>query len=439
MLESKAFEIKTLGPCRIPSPLAQKLSTESKKINYVADNDKILFDQNINIKAPNSEKENQPVLELAGPRENIYFDPHHSRAAIVTCGGLCPGINDVIRAIVMNLTYRYGVKNIYGIKYGYQGFIPEYGHDVIDLTPKTVSDIHKWGGTVLGTSRGKQDPVKIVDCLERMSINMLFIIGGDGTIRGALKIAEEVENRNLKISVIGIPKTVDNDIMYIDKSFGFETAFAEAVKSITSAHTESLGSYNGVGLVKLMGRHSGFIACYSALAMNDVNYVLIPEVPFKLRGDDGFLQTLKNRLKNRGHAVIVIAEGAGQEYIENNNAKRDASGNIKLGDIGLFLKEEINSYFKEIDMEVNLKYIDPSYIIRSVPASPQDSLFCLRLSQMAVHAAMTGKTELLIGNLHDSLVHIPMQIIATGRKRVDPDSDLWLSVLEATGQPVEFK
>jgi len=397
MIEQKSLEIKTLGPCRIPSPLAQKFATENKKINFVADDDKILFNQNINVTVPDSKEGNSSALELAGPRENIY-----------------------------------------GIRYGYQGFIPKYGHDVIDLTPKAVTDIHKWGGTVLGTSRGKQDPVEIVDCLERMSINVLFIIGGDGTIRGALKIAAEVEKRKLKLSVVGIPKTVDNDIMYIDKSFGFETAFAEAVKSITSAHTESRGSYNGVGLVRLMGRHSGFIACYSALAMNDVNYVLIPEVSFKLRGENGFLPTLKKRLKNRGHAVIIVAEGAGQEYLEDTD-KTDASGNVKLNDIGLFLKDEINNYFKEIEMEVNLKYIDPSYIIRSVPASPQDSLFCLRLAQMAVHAAMAGKTELLIGNFHDSLVHIPMQLVATGRKRVEPDSDFWLSVLEATGQPIEFK
>jgi len=438
MIEQKSLEIKTLGPCRIPSPLAQKFATENKKINFVADDDKILFNQNINVTVPDSKEGNSSALELAGPRENIYFDAPKTRAAIVTCGGLCPGINNVIRSLVMNLTYRYGVKNIYGIRYGYQGFIPKYGHDVIDLTPKAVTDIHKWGGTVLGTSRGKQDPVEIVDCLERMSINVLFIIGGDGTIRGALKIAAEVEKRKLKLSVVGIPKTVDNDIMYIDKSFGFETAFAEAVKSITSAHTESRGSYNGVGLVRLMGRHSGFIACYSALAMNDVNYVLIPEVSFKLRGENGFLPTLKKRLKNRGHAVIIVAEGAGQEYLEDTD-KTDASGNVKLNDIGLFLKDEINNYFKEIEMEVNLKYIDPSYIIRSVPASPQDSLFCLRLAQMAVHAAMAGKTELLIGNFHDSLVHIPMQLVATGRKRVEPDSDFWLSVLEATGQPIEFK
>jgi 6-phosphofructokinase 1 len=309
----------------------------------------------------------------------------------------------------------------------------------MDLTPDVVKDIHKWGGTILGTSRGQQDPAEIVDCLERMSVCNLFVIGGDGTIRGALKISQEIKRRDLKISVVGIPKTVDNDIMYIDRSFGFYTAFAEAVKSISSAHTEALGSPNGVGLVKLMGRHSGFIACNAALAMNDVNYVLIPEVPFKMEGENGFLNVLKRRLSQRGHAVIVIAEGAGQEYLKTDASATDASGNIRLGDIGLYLKSIINDYFKNINMEVNLKYIDPSYIIRSIPASPQDSLFCLRLAQVAVHAAMCGKTDLLVASMNDKLVHIPMELVATGRKQIDPRSNLWLSVLEATGQPMEFK
>jgi 6-phosphofructokinase 1 len=439
MIDNETQKIRSLGPCRIPSPLGKYLSVGSEKIKFINDADRILFDCRQDADTATIDKNTLPTLEQAGPRKMIYFDPSKTRAAIVTCGGLCPGINNVIRGLVMNLTYRYGVKNIYGIRYGYQGFIPSYGHDVMDLTPDAVTDIHKWGGTVLGTSRGKQDPVAIVDCLERMSVSILFIIGGDGTIRGALKISEEIEKRNLKISIVGIPKTVDNDIMYIDQSFGFDTAFAEAVESISSAHTEALGSPNGVGLVKLMGRHSGFIACYAALAMNDVNYVLIPEVAFKLEGENGFLNVLKKRLIARHHAVIVIAEGAGQAYLQTDRTKTDASGNVRLGDIGLYLKQAINDYFKEIDMEMNLKYIDPSYIIRSVPASPQDSLFCLRLAQVAVHAAMCGKTDLMVGSINTHLVHIPMDLLSSRRKEVDPDSDLWLSVLEATGQPMEFK
>jgi len=439
MIDKNSLAIESLGACRIKSPLQREPTVETQKTNYVTDDDKILFDCSYTGSITGKYFSNLPMLDLAGPRELIYFDPPKTRCAIVTCGGLCPGINDVVRGLVMNLSYRYGLNNIYGIRYGYQGFIPKYGHDVLDLKPKTVRDIHKWGGTLLGSSRGEQNIVEIVDCLERMSVSILFVIGGDGTIRGALKIAEEVENRNLKLSIVGIPKTIDNDIMYIDQSFGFETAFAEAVKSISSAHTESLGAPNGIGLVKLLGRHSGFIACFAALAMNDVNIVLIPEITFRLDGENGFLNYLKRRLEQRAHAVVVVAEGAGQEYLQTDEKETDASGNIKLKDIGLYLCEEIDAYFTKVGMETNLKYIDPSYIIRSVPASPHDRVFCLRLAQHAVHAAMAGKTKLIIGSRHNNFVHIPMQLAASGRRHIDPNSDLWLSVLEATGQPVEFK
>lgn len=438
-MDADALKIECLGTCRIDSPLMKTLPQVSKEITYITDDDKMLFDCSKNVIMAASDVGELPSFELAGPREKIYFDPSKTRCAIVTCGGLCPGINDVIRGLVMNLHYRYGVKNIYGIRYGYQGFIPKYGHDVLDLNPEVVKDIHKYGGTMLGTSRGQQDPVEIVDCLERMSISILFVIGGDGTIRGALKISEEIKRRNLKISVIGIPKTIDNDIMYIDQSFGFETAFSEAVKSISSAHTEALGAMNGIGLVKLMGRQSGFIASYAALAMNDVNFVLIPEVPFRLEGENGFLNSLKRRLERRRHAVIVVAEGAGQEYLNTDKSKTDASGNVLLADIGLYLKQVIGDYFQRINMQITMKYIDPSYIIRSVPASPQDRVFCLRLAQVSAHAAMAGKTDLIVGRYHSKFVHIPMKLAASGRKRVDPNSDLWLSVLEATGQPIEFK
>lgn len=435
-MDAASLAINALGPCKIESPFGKMLSAYSNKVSFVNDDDKVLFDCRLEAVV---DRERTLALELAGPRKKIYFDPTKTRCAIVTCGGICPGINDVVRGLTMNLYYRYGVRTIYGIRYGYQGFIPKYGHDVMDLNPDRVRDIHRYGGTILGTSRGAQEASEIVDCLERMSISILYVIGGDGTIKGALKISAEIKRRGLKISVIGIPKTIDNDISYIDQSFGFETAFSEAVKSIESAHTEALGSPNGIGLLKLMGRESGFIACYAALAMNDVNFVLIPEIPFKLAGENGFLNTLKQRLERRSHAVIVVAEGAGQEYLHTDASKTDASGNVQLGDIGLFLKSSINDYFKKVNMEINLKYIDPSYIIRSVPASPVDRVFCLRLAQIAVHAGMCGKTDLVVGSMNDKLVHIPMKLAASGRKKVDPNDDLWLSVLEATGQPMEFK
>jgi 6-phosphofructokinase 1 len=316
--------------------------------------------------------------------------------------------------------------------------VAKYGHDVVELTPSLVSNVDEDGGTILGTSRGGQDPEEIVDCLERMNINALFVIGGDGTLRGAMQIAAAVAARDAKIAVVGIPKTIDNDIPYIDQSFGFQTAFGEATKAIKSAHVEAKASPNGVGLVKLMGRHSGFIACYASLAEPDANYVLIPEVPFQLDGKGGLLAHLLDRVKRSGHAVIVAAEGAGQDLIADAGTSLDASGNRKLDDIGLLLKTRIADHFAAAGVELNLKYIDPSYLIRSVQANPYDSVYCLRLAQNAVHAAMAGRTEMVVGRWHGRFVHIPMPLAVSHRNQVAPDGDLWLSVLEATGQPRSF-
>lgn len=321
--------------------------------------------------------------------------------------------------------------------------MPATRRGVIEMTPEVVSDINEHGGTILGSSRGEQDPAVVVDCLERMGINLMFVIGGDGTIRAAMKIVREVARRGIRIAVIGIPKTIDNDIMFIDQSFGFQTAFSEATKSIRAAHVEATGAPNGVGLVKLMGRHSGFIACYASLAMSDVNFVLIPEVGFQLEGDSGLLVVLERWLKRRGHAVVVVAEGAGQNLMEGDGeadgaGRTDASGNRRLTDIGPWLRDRICSHFKSAGEELNLKYIDPSYQIQSVPANPYDSVYCVRLAHNAVHAAISGRTEAVIGRWRGRFVHVPMGLAIRQRNTVDPHGDLWMSVLEATGQPRMF-
>lgn len=378
-----------------------------------------------------------PGLEPAGARRLIYFDPSKARVGIVTCGGLCPGLNNVIRSLVNECTRRYGVSKVYGFSNGFQGFIPAFKRDVRELTPDSVADIHEHGGTVLGSSRGDQNPEEIVDCLERMGINILFVIGGDGTIRGAMTVVDEITRRQLKIAVVGVPKTIDNDIQFIDQSFGFQTAFSEGAKTIRAAHVEACGAPGGVGLVKLMGRHSGFIACYASLASNDANFVLIPEVAFRLDGEQGLLPSLERLLVRRGNAVIVVAEGAGQDLM-HASGQTDASGNVRLGDIGSWLKDQITSHFASRKLELNLKYIDPSYVIRSVPANPYDSVFCSRLAHNAVHAAMCGRTEMVVSRWHTRFVHVPMGLAIRHRNSVDPNGDLWMTVLESTGQPPRF-
>ena len=428
-------DITSLGPCQYPSPL---ISSGRIDAYFQSDNNRILLDDSLAaFNQALAGKSAPPSFEVAGAREQIFFDPRRTTAGIVTCGGLCPGLNDVIRGLVMVLHHNYGVNNIYGFRYGYEGLIPSFGRVPITLRPEGIASIHKSGGTILGSSRGPQDVGMMVDTLEEMGVDMLFVIGGDGSIRGAGEISVEIQRRGLKKAVVCIPKTIDNDIMYVDKCFGFETAVAEAAKMLSCAHAEATGALNGIGLVKLMGRDSGFITCLATLACAEVNYVLIPEVPFALEGRGGLLEHLKKRLNQRKHAVIVVAEGAGQHLFQNLGA--DASGNKKMGDIGIYLRDRIAAYFKELDIETTLKYIDPSYTIRSVPASTQDNVYCSRLAQHAVHAAMAGKTAMVIGRWHGSYVHMPIDLVTHGRRKVDPNGELWQAVIEISGQPVRFE
>ncbi len=435
------FSIETLGECKVPSPIELSKVYGDFIANYVEDNEVIHYDVDALKEDTVESKEafSHNLIQKAGPREHIYFNPKHVNAGIFTCGGLCPGLNDVIRAVVRCLWNRYGVRRIRGIRYGFNGLFPENGFDTVDLTPELVDDIHKTGGSFLGTSRGGGDRVtEIVDAIEALNMNMIFILGGDGTQRGALEVAEEIEARNLKIAVVGIPKTVDNDLIFIQRSFGFDTAVQNAVSAIETAHMEANSHINGIGLIKLMGREAGFIAAYSSLASHETNFCLIPEVPFDLDGENGFLKHLEKRIERRGHAVVVIAEGAGQELFEESGEK-DASGNKRFGDIGVFMSKKITDYFKERKIECTLKYIDPSYQIRSARTSATDSIYCERLGNNAVHAAMAGKTKLLIGLLHNKYIHLPTRLATSRRNCVNPESPMWRDVLDATGQPVLMK
>ncbi|MGO9144984.1 MAG: ATP-dependent 6-phosphofructokinase [Desulfomonilia bacterium] len=422
--------IQSLGKPTIESPVRGTTI-------FVEDNERVIIDTSLAFFNRCSSGDSAPMsFELAGPRRKIFFDPSKTKCGIVTCGGLCPGINDVIRSIVLELYHAYSVENIYGITYGLQGFIPKYKHPLVELTPAYVEHIHGMGGTVLGSSRGSEDISEIVDAIERLNMNIVFFIGGDGTLKASSAVAKEALDRGFKCSIITVPKTIDNDIYFVSKTFGFDTAVEEARRVIQSAHVEARGAPNGIGLVKVMGRDSGFIAANAALASRDANFVLVPEEDFDLDGDNGFLVTLEIRLNSRGHAVVVVAEGAGQKFFKDLPEEKDASGNVKKHDIGQYLKEQIERYFRTHDMPMNLKYLEPSYMIRSVVANAADSIFCGFLAQMAVHAGMSGKTDMLIGLWNNVYVHIPNAICMKGRKTIDTNGPLWMSVRESTGQPI---
>jgi 6-phosphofructokinase 1 len=430
------LHVRRLGEPAVVSPMAALVQGRVSSPHYVHESDRVLLDDTLDgAEARLCDVSELPSLEPGGPREYLYFDPSVARAAIVTCGGLCPGLNNVIRGLVLELADNYGVTDVLGFRDGFRGMVG--GAEPVRLSREVVAGIHNRGGTILGTSRGGQDPALMVATLERLGVCLLFVIGGDGTLRGAAAIADEAGRRGLALSVIGVPKTIDNDIPFLDQSFGFQTAFTRATESIKSAHTEASSTPNGVGLVKLMGRHSGFIACYAALASHDVDFVLIPEVPFGFDGPGGFTARLRERVRRQGHAVIVAAEGAGQDLLDHDGAV-DASGNARLADVGALLRRVITDGFASAGEELSLRYVDPGYAIRSVPANGWDAVYCLRLAQAAVHAAMAGRTAMVVGRWHGRFVHIPIPVATGGRNQVDPNGDLWMSVLEATGQPARF-
>jgi 6-phosphofructokinase 1 len=430
MLTQEQLLVTTLGECRIPSPLQG-----SKRVVFVNNNNRVRYHDKIGRDVPVDEADLS--FEEAGPQQMIFFPPAQTTAAVVTCGGLSPGLNNVIRAIYAELMHNYGVLRILGIRNGYEGLNPAIGQPPIELTREYVEDIDKLGGTVLGTSRGPQEPRIMVDFLEAQGIDILFCIGGDGTQRGAHAICEEIRRRGLPKSVIGIPKTIDNDIPFVWMTFGYQTSLQEAEKVLRGAHVEAKGAPNGIAIVKLMGRHAGFIAAGAAMASDEANFVLVPEVPFPLDGVGGLLEALQYRMQRRGHALIVVAEGAGQHLMADPDllVRRDASGNIRFDDIGVLLRDRIREYFTGLGVKVNIKYIDPSYVIRSVPANTWDRILANQMGRFAAHAGMAGRTDTLIGLLHNELIHVPLETATARTRHLDLESDLWMAVLSTTGQP----
>jgi len=438
-LTPQDVSIDILGRCLLPSPVAGHLG--ERGVHFVGAADKVLLDDRLSgVGKAGADPAALPAFELAGPRDKIFFDPRTVRCGIVTCGGLAPGLNNVVRGIVLELWAGYGVRHIVGFRFGYEGMISRYGHVPMALTPETVAHIHHEGGTVLGTSRGSQDPAELVDNLEANGIGILFVIGGDGSMNGAIRLCAEIERRGLRVGVIGVPKTIDNDVPFIDRSFGYVSAYSAAVDVIRSARVEAMAARDGIGLVKLMGRHSGFLACHAALASTEADLVLVPETPVVLEGERGVFACIERILARKGHAVIVAAEGAAQELIAapHPGEAKDKSGNARLKDVGTFLRDRIVEHFRGRGRETTVKYIDPSYAIRSIPACPSDSVYCWNMARNAVHAAMAGNTAMLIGRWHGRFVHVPMKLAVRERRHVDTDGDFWMSVIEATGQPRAF-
>lgn len=428
------FNVETLGDCQVPSPL------KGERLSFVSDSERIVAVSDVEkLSAYQSKLGYIPSMETAGPRAKVFHPQLLARAAVVTCGGLCPGLNSVIKGVVETLNQEYGIKDVFGIPYGYAGLADPQTYPPVMLDADKVDTIHMDGGSILGSSRGNQDVETMVQNLVNMRINMLFTIGGDGTLKGAAQIAKEIKRRGLEISVVGVPKTIDNDLQFVGSTFGFETAVYQSTPVITAAHAEARSVYNGLGIVKLMGRDSGFISANAALANPVVNFCLIPEDDWNLEGPNGLLKAVERRFRRKSHAVIAVAEGSGQSHFTDLPEERDASGNVLKHDIGTFLCERFKSYFAALEIPVSLKYFDPSYSIRSVPASGTDQILCHRLAEYAVHAAVAGKTNMVIGYWNRSFVNVPIPAATFERQKIDINGSLWRSVLASTGQEKYFK
>jgi len=434
MLMPEDTRIQTLGSCDVSSPIRLSEVHGDGVVNFVSDE---LMPYRVERRRDQADSADV-LFEKAGPRNRLFFDPAETRAAIVTCGGLCPGLNNVIRSAVLQLHFGYGVRSVTGIRYGYAGLSPERKHEPIELTPAAVENVHLHGGTVLGSSRGPIDPGVAVEFLRDREINILLCIGGDGTQKGAHRIATEAQAQGYPLSVVGIPKTIDNDIPFVWQTFGFNTAVETAREVIKCAHTEARCAPGGVVVVKLMGRDAGFLAAAAAVASQDVNFVLVPEMPFRLEGETGLLALLEKRVAERDHAVVVVAEGAGQDLMPEGQTHRDASGNVLHKDIGPFLTASIQAHFRRREFPANVRYIDPSYVIRSVPANCDDAQLCDRFARNAIHAAMSGRTDLLIGRWYNVFIHVPLPLATERKKQMSPESELWRSVVVTTGQPLRI-
>lgn len=432
MIERKDLAVQSLGECRRDSPLNLYSDSHDAADFFVSDDVRIRLDLTVPC-ASNAEE--ILSLEEAGPRRKIFFDPQYATAALVTCGGLSPGLNNVIRSVYHELRENYGVPRLLGIRNGYLGLSPDSGLEPVVIDRNFVEPIDKLGGTVLGSSRGPQDPATMADYLQAAGIDMVFCVGGDGTQRGAHALHEELQRRGVGIAVVGIPKTIDNDIAFVRLSFGYTTALEKAAEVIRGAHVEARDAVNGIGLVKLMGRHAGFIAAGASVVSQEVDFTLVPEIPFPLEGEHGLLAALERRLRDRSHAVVVVAEGAGQHLFDEESLRRDASGNRLHEDVGRFLRRKFLTHFAEAELGVSIKYLDPSYHIRSVPANVYDRYLCDQMARHAVHAAMAGKTGVLIGQEHNKYVHVPIPTVVSQTRTMDVSGDLWRSVLQATGQP----
>eukprot|EP00668_Euglena_longa_P014128 GGOE01018102.1.p1 GENE.GGOE01018102.1~~GGOE01018102.1.p1 ORF type:complete len:494 (+),score=144.75 GGOE01018102.1:38-1483(+) len=402
-----------------PNPLSEKRNQQYRNAGeYILET--IIGHAETSLQSREKIKKDYNAIYRAGPRREVYFGTD-TNACIVNTGGLCPGLNSVIEELVRTLD-TYNADTIYGIRYGFLGFDTTEYMPLI-LTPHSVLNIHQRGGTILGTCRGSFNEDLILKFLKECNIGQMYVIGGDGSHRAALRIHALCKEHQLRCVVVGIPKTIDNDILFFDKTFGFDTAVEVASKVIDCSFVEASSVKNGVGVVKVMGRDSGFVARNAALSNNVVDACLIPEVPFEIKGNGGLLPWLDGHLATKHCAVIVICEAAGQQHLPCLG--KDPTGHNIYEDTGKWLKKAIETHWQETGQEGKVFLIDPSYMLRSVPANTGDNMFCIQLAQAAVHTAYSGYSGVTVGRYHDLYGVMPIEMVVSGLRKVNPKGSLW--------------
>lgn len=432
-LTQQHFEPEQLPDRKFPNPMrAQSRESES----FLSDAERyIMYDPHVlrmDLSGRHAMSLSPFRMRVAQVAEHLHFNPAETVVGIVTCGGLCPGLNDVVRGITYMCRRTYGVKRVIGFRYGYWGLSAAGRDSAIDLDTAKVSQIHMTGGTFLGSSRGPQKESEMVDTLVEYGINILFTIGGDGTQRGAQKIASEARKRGLDIAVVGIPKTIDNDLSFSHRTFGYQTAVEHATSAIRAAYSEASSHPYGVGIVKVMGRHSGFIAAQATIASQMANLCLVPEQPIT---QETFFKLLDTRFCRADYVVICVAEGFGQDWLKSDGSGgTDASGNKKLDDIGTYMRDLVAGYLKRHPKanKGTVKLIDPSYMIRAVPPNTSDASFCVNLATLAVHEGMKGTTNAIISCWYNNFIVVPISLATSLRKVVDVRGELWRQVREMT-------
>jgi len=330
------------------------------------------------------------------------------KIGLLTGGGDCAGLNAVIRAAVKRAE-EYGWE-VVGIRYGWSGLIEP---DFITLSFKNISNIYKLGGTILKTTRTNpfkytDGPEKVIRNAKKLGLDGLIAIGGDDTLGAATKLYK------MGLKVVGVPKTMDNDLSVTDYTFGFDSAVNEAMHALDNL-LQTGESHDRVMIAEVMGRHTGWVAAHAGMAAG-ANLILVPEEPFDIEDVVSFIK--KRREKGDKATLIVVSEGAILKNVPKafaKDGKVDDFGHVKLGGIGQFLAEELE---KRIGGEIRATSL--GHTIRGGPPSAFDRVLSSRFGLAAVDLIKENKFGMMVALRGTQIVSVNIEESVSKIKTLDP-------------------